>query len=107
MSHTVPANLGLFFGIRGRVVPTCSACTAGSQGIGYGYEAIRFGKQTVMVTGGAEELHALDAASVHAILGNADRPVEAEPPGADRLRRRAGKTQRQFCLKPVVVMRVL
>jgi 3-oxoacyl-[acyl-carrier-protein] synthase II len=62
MSHTVPANLGLFFGIRGRVVPTCSACTAGSQGIGYGYEAIRFGRQTVMVTGGAEELHALDAA---------------------------------------------
>jgi 3-oxoacyl-[acyl-carrier-protein] synthase II len=62
MSHTCAANLGLFFGIRGRVVPTCSACTAGSQGIGYGCEAIRYGRQTLMVAGGAEELHPINAA---------------------------------------------
>jgi 3-oxoacyl-[acyl-carrier-protein] synthase II len=62
MSHTCAANLGLFFGIRGRVIPTCSACTAGSQGIGYAYEAIRYGRQTMMVAGGAEELHAINAA---------------------------------------------
>jgi 3-oxoacyl-[acyl-carrier-protein] synthase II len=62
MSHTCAANLALFFGIRGRLIPTCSACTSGSQGIGYGYEAIRFGRQRVMVTGGAEELHPIDAA---------------------------------------------
>lgn len=62
MSHTCAANLAQFFGIRGRVVPTCSACTAGSQGIGYGYEAIVAGKQAIMVTGGAEELHAVNAA---------------------------------------------
>jgi 3-oxoacyl-[acyl-carrier-protein] synthase II len=49
-------NIGVFFGITGRIIPTSSACTSGSQGIGYGYEAIRAGKQTVMVTGGAEEL---------------------------------------------------
>ncbi len=62
MSHTCAANLGLFFGIRGRVIPTCSACTAGSQGIGYAYEAIRYGRQTLMVSGGAEELHPMNVA---------------------------------------------
>ena len=62
MSHTCAANLAQFFGIRGRIVPTCSACTSGSQGIGYGYEAIRFGRQEIMVTGGAEEFHQIDAA---------------------------------------------
>jgi 3-oxoacyl-[acyl-carrier-protein] synthase II len=62
MSHTCAANVAQFFGIRGRIVPTCSACTSGSQGIGYGYEAIRFGRQDVMVTGGAEEFHQIDAA---------------------------------------------
>lgn len=62
MSHTCAANLAQFFGIKGRLVPTCSACTAGSQGIGYGYEAIRTGRQRLMVTGGAEELHAVNAA---------------------------------------------
>lgn len=57
MSHTCAANLGQFFKVKGRVVPTCSACTSGSQGIGYGYEAIKHGDQQVMITGGAEELH--------------------------------------------------
>jgi 3-oxoacyl-[acyl-carrier-protein] synthase II len=62
MSHTCAANISLFFGITGRVIPTCSACTSGSQGIGYGYEAIKFGAQKVMITGGAEELSASEAA---------------------------------------------
>ena len=62
MSHTCAANVALVFGLRGRVVPTCSACTSGSQGIGYAYEAIRYGRQRVMVAGGAEELHPIDAA---------------------------------------------
>lgn len=62
MSHTIAANLGQFFGVRGRVIPTCSACTSGSQGVGYGFESIRFGKQKVMITGGGEEFHAVDAA---------------------------------------------
>ncbi len=62
MSHSVPANLAQFFEICGRVIPTCSACTSGSQGIGYGYEAIRFGRQEIMLAGGAEEFHPVDAA---------------------------------------------
>jgi 3-oxoacyl-[acyl-carrier-protein] synthase II len=56
MSHTAPVNIGLFFGISGRIITTSSACTSASQGIGYGYEAIRFGLQDVMIAGGAEEL---------------------------------------------------
>ena len=62
MSHTAAANLGQFFAIRGRIVPTCSACTSGSQGIGYALEAIQSGAQDVMVAGGAEELHVVNAA---------------------------------------------
>ena len=62
MSHTCAANLAQFFGVRGRIIPTCSACTSGSQGIGYGYEAIAFGQQKVMIAGGAEELGLMDSA---------------------------------------------
>lgn len=62
MSHTCAVNLGLFFGVKGRVIPTSSACTSGSQGIGYAYESIKYGKQSVMIAGGAEELSAPAAA---------------------------------------------
>ncbi len=56
MNHTTAVNVGLFFGIKGRVHTTSSACTSGSQAIGYAYEAIKFGRQKLMVAGGAEEL---------------------------------------------------
>lgn len=56
MPHTTAANVGVFFGCKGRIIPTSSACTSGSQAIGYAYEAIRYGKQTLMLAGGAEEL---------------------------------------------------
>ncbi|MBW2243702.1 MAG: beta-ketoacyl-ACP synthase [Deltaproteobacteria bacterium] len=62
MSHTCAANLAQFFQLRGRVIPTCSACTSGSQGIGYGYEAIKYGHHDIMVAGGAEELGLMDVA---------------------------------------------
>ena len=62
MPHTTAVNVGLFFGLKGRVIPTSSACTSGSQGIGYAYEAIRFGRQTIMLAGGAEEISAPGAA---------------------------------------------
>ncbi len=55
MSHTAPVNIGVFFGLTGRVITTSSACTSGSQGIGYAYEAIRSGAQVAMLAGGAEE----------------------------------------------------
>lgn len=62
MSHTAPVNIGVFFGLKGRIYTTSSACTSGSQGIGYAYEAISFGRQQMMIAGGAEELSATQAA---------------------------------------------
>lgn len=56
MSHTAAVNIGVFFGLTGRLIPTCSACTSGSQAIGFGFETIQQGKQTIMICGGAEEL---------------------------------------------------
>lgn len=62
MSHTAPVNIGVFFGTTGRIITTSSACTSGSQGLGYAYEAIQSGKQLAMLAGGAEELDATQAA---------------------------------------------
>src|SRR5690242_7295072 len=56
MSHTGAVNISLFFGITGRIIPSSSACTSASQAIGFAYEAIRYGKQTLMVAGGGDEL---------------------------------------------------
>jgi 3-oxoacyl-[acyl-carrier-protein] synthase II len=56
MPHTSAVNVGLFWDLKGRVVPTSSACASGSQAIGYAYEAIQTGKQLMMLAGGAEEL---------------------------------------------------
>ncbi len=56
MAHTAPVNMGVFFGITGRIVTTSSACTSGSQGLGYAYEAVKSGRQVAMLAGGSEEL---------------------------------------------------
>ena len=86
MSHTAAINIGVFFGLTGRVVPTSSACTAGSQGIGYAYEAIRAGHQDIMIAGGAEELCPTEAAvfdTLYATSTMNDRP-ELTPRPFDR-----------------------
>lgn len=62
MAHTAPVNIGIYFGLQGRVYTTSSACTSASQGIGQAYEAIKFGQQTVMLAGGCEHLCATEAA---------------------------------------------
>lgn len=62
MPHTAAANIGVYFGLKGRVIPACSACTSGSQSIGYAYESIKYGRTPMMVAGGAEELCASEAA---------------------------------------------
>lgn len=73
MPHTAAVNTGLFFGLKGRVIPTSSACTSGSQGIGYAWEAIRHGYQTVMVAGGAEELCPSEAAVFDTLFATSQR----------------------------------
>ncbi|WP_295476981.1 beta-ketoacyl-ACP synthase [uncultured Sutterella sp.] len=62
MAHTAPVNIGVFFGCKGRICTTSSACTSGSQGIGSAYETIATGREEVMIAGGCEELDATDAA---------------------------------------------
>ena len=62
MSHTAAVNIGVFFGLTGRLITTSSACTSGSQGIGYAFEAIQSGRQVAMLAGGSEELDATEAA---------------------------------------------
>ena len=62
MSHTAAVNIGVHFKLKGRVIPTSSACTSGSQGLGYAYEAIKYGMQDMMVAGGSEELCVSEAA---------------------------------------------
>jgi 3-oxoacyl-[acyl-carrier-protein] synthase II len=56
MPHTTAVNVGLFWDLKGRIIPTSCACASGSQAIGYAYEAIATGKQSLMLAGGAEEL---------------------------------------------------
>jgi 3-oxoacyl-[acyl-carrier-protein] synthase II len=73
MSHTAAVNIGLFFGIKGRVIPTSSACTSGSQAIGYAYESIQAGKCDLMVAGGAEELDVTQAAVFDTLFATSTR----------------------------------
>ena len=56
MPHQAAVNIAIFFGIHGRIIATSTACTSGSQAIGYAYESIKSGSCDVMVAGGAEEL---------------------------------------------------
>lgn len=83
MSHTAAVNIGVFFGVVGRIITTSSACTAGSQGIGYAYEAIKFGRQTVMIAGGADELDVTQSAvfdTLYATSTRNDNPGDTPRP---------------------------
>jgi len=86
MPHTTAANIGIFFGLKGRIIPTSSACTSGSQGIGYAYESIKFGRQSVMICGGAEELCPTEAMAFDTLYATSRRNTEpsATPRPYDR-----------------------
>ena len=84
MSHTCAANLAQYYGLRGRVVPTCAACASGSLAVGTAFELVRNGVQDVALAGGAEEAHFVHAAVFDmmyaASRGFNDRPDEASRP---------------------------
>ena len=83
MSHTSAVNMTVYFGLKGLTLPTSSACTSGSMAIGQAYEAIKYGKQTVMFAGGAEELSAASAAVFDVLLatsGMNDHPERSPRP---------------------------
>jgi 3-oxoacyl-[acyl-carrier-protein] synthase II len=76
-------NIGVYYGLQGRVLPTSSACTSGSQGIGFAYEAIKWGKQKVMIAGGAEELCVADVMvfdTLYAASAKNDSPAQTPRP---------------------------
>ena len=81
MPHTTAANIAIFFGLTGRVIPTSCACASGSQGIGYAYESIKYGMIDMMLAGGGEELCPSEAYvfdSLYATSLKNDQP-EASP----------------------------
>jgi 3-oxoacyl-[acyl-carrier-protein] synthase II len=83
MSHTSAVNMTVYFGLKGLTLPTSSACTSGSMAIGQAYEAIKFGKQTVMIAGGAEELSAAGSAVFDVLLATStqnDSPEKTPRP---------------------------
>ena len=77
MAHTTAVNVGVFFGLKGRILPTSSACTSGSQAIGYGYETIQQGKQKLMLCGGAEELSGPGVAVFDTLFATSTRNDDA------------------------------
>jgi 3-oxoacyl-[acyl-carrier-protein] synthase II len=78
MPHTAAANISIFFGLKGRMLPTSSACTSGSQAIGYAYECVKHGLQKVMVAGGAEELCPTQAMSFDILYATSRRNAEPQ-----------------------------
>ena len=84
MSHTCAANIAILFQAKGPLIASCTACVSGSQGIGFGYEAIKQGRASMMITGGAEEMHFMNA-GVFDIMrttstGFNDRPEQTPRP---------------------------
>jgi 3-oxoacyl-[acyl-carrier-protein] synthase II len=68
MPHTCAANIAVSFGIGGRINASNTACAAGTQAIGFGYEAIKFGILDRAICGGAEELSP-SVAAIFDVLG--------------------------------------
>jgi len=84
MNHSCAANVVQAFGIKGRMLAPSAACSTGCQAIGYGYEMIACGKQTMMLCGGADEFHPLTAATFDIINASSvkynERPAETPRP---------------------------
>ena len=83
MSHTSAVNMSVYFGLKGLTLPTSSACTSGSMAIGQAYESIKYGKQTVMLAGGAEELSASGCAVFDVLMATTsknDQPAQNPRP---------------------------
>jgi 3-oxoacyl-[acyl-carrier-protein] synthase II len=73
MTHTCAVNVAQFFKVKGRIASTCTACTSASQGIGTGYELIAHGIQDVMLVGGAEEMHYMNAVTFDLLMATSHK----------------------------------
>ena len=89
MGNTVAANLSTGLGIQGVSYGVTSACASSAHAIGHAFEQIQFGKQDVMLAGGAEEVgwHSallFDVMGVLASRHNDDPAVASRPYHQDR-----------------------
>ena len=78
MSQTCAVNLSVHFGTTGRLLPTGTACTSGSLAIGEAYEMIRWGRQDVMIAGGAEEFSVTQVAVFDTLFATSRRNGEPD-----------------------------
>lgn len=89
MSSALSAGLAQAFGIGGSSYTVSSACTSSAHAIGHAMELIQLGRQSVVIAGGAEELHpstamwfdAMGALSPQAEPARASRPFHRERDG--------------------------
>ena len=83
MGHTVASNLAQALGITGRVLAPAAACSTGTQAVGLGWENVAWGRQDVMLCGGADEFSALTAATFD-IMNAASNGANHRPEAASR-----------------------
>ena len=88
MPQTCAANIGVILGLTGRIITTNTACTSGSQSIGYAYETIQQGLQDIMLAGGAEEMNPANAAVFDTLFAasNKNSSPEKTPAAYDKNR---------------------
>ena len=88
MPQTTCVNLSVHFGTTGRIVPTGTACTSGSLSVGNAYELIKYGKEDVMIAGGAEEFSPTQVAVFDTLFATSTRndSPESTPRAFDRNR---------------------
>lgn len=84
MTHTCAVNVAQFYGTKGRIASTCTACTSGSMAIGTAFELVRSGQQDIAICGGAEEMHYTSACTFDLLMatsyGYNDRPTQTPRP---------------------------
>ena len=89
MGNTAAASLSTMLGVQGVSYSLVSACASSAHGIGHAAELIRWGKQDLMLAGGAEELRwtstalfdAMGALSTGFNDAHASRPYDATRDG--------------------------
>jgi len=83
MSNALSASMAHAFGIGGVSHTISSACTSATNAIGHAMELIQLGKQQIVITGGAEELHDSTAMWFDA-MGALSVADDAQPQHASR-----------------------
>ncbi|KOP63640.1 3-oxoacyl-[acyl-carrier-protein] synthase, KASII (plasmid) [Priestia megaterium] len=72
--HTAADFLSVRFNLKGPKVAISTACSAGSNAIGYGIELIKSGKADMLIVGGADPLSMLSLAGFNSLKALSDEP---------------------------------